>query len=393
MRRLLAIALALAMPCARADSPALTLTQQRIASPAPVGAASPRFLETEGAVSLAWLEPSAGHAARVCSAAWSSDAGGWSAPQAAPSLTAETFDPPPARVHFPDGSSLSAFFPEAGGRILDLHTQRHHDGSAAPPRALTSESWPAGGSPPEPPLLAAREARVIAVWLTHAGKSPRLLAALSTNAGALFFLPLQIDDGRPLGRADLVMLRDGSVYITWLEAERLEKNTAALWLRRVSPGGALSVPVRLATGVSATPAGRPRVALLKDYDTAPAQLLVAHTQETDGIRQIVTQLLTLPPAESFSRDRGCLSCPADDIARPGHPLLGKITRLLPESSEVIVAHAEIPGILPAGDTRFRCDETTWPALRGITRLSARIEKRGGHWWLFDIHALLTPGHP
>jgi hypothetical protein len=394
MRRLLAFVLALGVACARADSPSLTIRPQRIPSPAPVHATAPLLVSVEQTVSLAWLESGPDDTPRVFTAAWSHTAGRWAAPQPAPQLSSEAFlDHASARVRFPDGSGLSVFFPQAGDRILDLHTQRHHSSGDAPPRALSQESWPARKQPPEPSALAAHEARVIAVWLNHAENSPRLLAARSTNAGDSFFLPVRIDDGRPLGRAASAMLRDGSAYVIWLEADSPEKATAALWLRRLSPAGALSVPVRLATGLDPGASDRPRLALLKDYDATSAQLLVAYTLTTDGIRQIVTQLITLPPEDTFTQDRGCLTCPADEDTQPGHALLGKITRLLPETRQVVLTHEGVPGILPAGTHLFHCDDDAWRALSGASRLYARIERRDGAWWLSDIRALQTPGPP
>jgi hypothetical protein len=397
MRRLLVIGLAVAFVRAplHADSPALTIHQQLIASPAPVGATTPAFNSAGPTLTLAWRETASAGQPRTAAAHWDSAQAQWSPPHLltaanqsdAPSAPATSGAP---RVNFPDGTSLSAFFPEEAGRIRDLHTQRHraNTGAASAPtlRALSSDSWSASSAPPEPAVLISREARVLAVWLNHAEKPPRLFAALSTSAGEQFFLPVRIDDGHPLGRASAVLLRDGSAYITWLESHGPEKSAAALWLRRLSPAGDLSIPVLIATAPSAAALGHPRLALLKDYDAPPAQLLIAHEfASDDGITQLVTRLVTLPPAESFAQGRPCLTCPPDAATLPGYPFRGVAKSFDSKTRLIEILHSGIPGILPAGSTTFRIDGEIVPS-RG-TSFAARAENRAGVWHLFDVQKL------
>lgn len=385
MRCLFVLVLALCGHVLRADSPALTITQQLIASPAPVGATAPLFIATSEGPRLAWSETAANGQTPYAGSIWDRTSYRWSPPTALPIKKPDT--PVSPGVHFPDGSELSVFLPEKDGRILDLHTHRRRGQTAAAPRPLSPESWLKHAAPPEPPLLRAREARVIAVWMNHAENSPRLLAALSTSAGEQFFLPVRIDDGRPLGRASLVLLRDGSAYISWLETHGSEN--AALWLRRLSPAGDLSVPVLITTAPSAAALGHPQLALLKDYDDTPAQLIIAHELTTQGITQLVTRLITLPLAKSFTQGRPCPTCPPDEASRPGHPLMGGVIKLIPRKHQVVIQHSAIPGILPAGKTTFRIDEQTRASLRNVNSLLARIEQREGVWWLFDVSKLTT----
>ncbi len=393
MRRLFVLAaLALCPLALRADSPALTITQQLLPSPAPVGAAAPRFIATPAGPQLIWSEPVADGRSRQFGVTWDRATSRFSQPLP---LSIKT---PPAsvlpRVTFPDSSELTAFFPEKDGRILDLHTQRHRNQNSAPPKPLSADSWPRSTSTTlDPPLLAANEARALAVWLNYAEKPPRLSAALSTSAGEQFFLPVRIDDGHPLGHASLVLLRDGSAYITWLESHGPEKTAAALWLRRISPAGDPSIPVLITTAPSAAALGHPQLALLKEDDATPAQLLIAHELTTDHITQLVTRLITLPPAASFLQGRPCLTCPPDTATLPGHALTGRVIQLFPQKHQVVIEHSEIPGILPAGKTTFRIDDSTLATLKNVASLLARIEQRNGIWHLFDVRPLSRPPHP
>jgi hypothetical protein len=390
MRRLFVLALALYGSVLRADSPALTISQQLIPSPASIGASAPAFTSGPHGLTLTWLEPDTNNQLHRLAATWETTHARWSPPHPfAPSADGSFENAASPRVRFHDGSALSVFLPEKDGRILDLHTQRHRGHIASEPRALSPESWAKGNTPAEPPVLAAREARVIAVWLNHAENSPRLLAALTTSAGESFFLPVRIDDGQPLGRASLALLRDGSAYISWLETYGPGKTSAALWLRRLSPAGDLSVPVLIATAASADAFGHPQLALGKDYDETAAQLLIAYPLTHDGISQLITRLITLPPAESFAQGRPCLTCPPDNATKSGHALMGRVVKLVPRNNQVLIDHSEVPGILPAGSTTFRIDDQTLHSLRDVTTLLARIEQRDGVWWLFDVSVLVT----
>ena len=398
MRRLLVIVLVVVFARAplHADSPALTITQQLVASPAPVGATAPAFNSAGHTLTLTWLETDSGDQPSTVAAHWDSSRARWSPPHPLDSARQPRAPETPAtssapQVHFPDGSSLSVFLPDNDGRIRDLHTQRHRANPArdpdASPRPLSADSWPATSSPTQAPVLISREARVLAVWLNHAAETPRLFAALSTSAGEQFFLPIRIDDGHPLGRASAVLLRDGSAYISWLEAHGSDKTAAALWLRRLSPAGDPSIPVLITTAPSAAALGHPQLALAKDYDATPAQLLIAHELASEGATQLVTRLITLPPAESFAQGRPCLTCPPDTATLPGHRLTGRVIQLIPEKHQAIIEHGEVPGILPAGKTAFLLDDKILMTLNAAPSLIARIEKRDGRWWLFDVRVL------
>jgi hypothetical protein len=92
--------------------------------------------------------------------------------------------------------------------------------------------------------VAARDARVAVAWFTAAGDTPRLTLAFSQDGGATFGAPIVIDDGRPVGWPDVVMLEDGSTLVSWLE--RRGEGIGEVLVRRVTagqkPGASAVVP-------------------------------------------------------------------------------------------------------------------------------------------------------
>ena len=334
MKRLAAFFLfCLAFASLRAASPRLTLDNELLPSPAGVGAQAPQFVATtSGRVLLSWTEPG---------------------PDNAPAL------------HF-----------------AQLDPQTHAWGN---PAILSPASLcPISAQMITGPITASNGGRLATVWFVADKKDPRILLSVSPDAGAHFLMPQRIEDTLPVGAPDLVLLNDGTVFVSWLE--HYNKDEMAIWLRRISPGGDLSVPVLLAT----LPSDRafPRLALVKDYDTTPAQLLLAYTLGEGDASQIVTRLLTIPLPSSTSA-HPC-NCPTDDETARGYALKGRVVSLIPARDALIVQHEEIPGVLPATTTEFKTDPSTLKSVATGNEIFARVELRETEWWLFSARLIVRP---
>ena len=67
------------------------------------------------------------------------------------------------------------------------------------------------------PAIAATGRNVGVAWFTAAADKPSVKIAFSTDAGAVFGQPFVVDDQRPLGRVDIVLLDDASALVSWLQ--------------------------------------------------------------------------------------------------------------------------------------------------------------------------------
>jgi len=317
-----------------ATAPLLTLENALLPSPAGVGASGPEFVTDKERLLLSWTEPSSNNA-----------------------LTRHFayFDPQTRSWEKSPATEVA--------RATALHQQNE--------RGEITVSF--GG-------------RVAKAWFVLDKKDPRVLLSTSSDAGQQFLLPVRIEDSRPIGNPDLVLLSDGSVYVSW--PEHYNQDETALWVRRVSPGGSLSVPVLLAV----LPAGRPspQLALVKDFDTKPAQLLVTYTVGKGDTSQIVTRLLTVDFATDARRTNPCLTCPDADEGARGYALKGRIVALSRENSTLTVQHSQLIGVLPATSTEFKVDPAVLKTAAVGNELFARIEKRGADWWLFSARLIVQP---
>jgi len=118
-------------------------------------------------------------------------------------------------------------------------------------------------------------------WFTGAADVPRVKVALANADGLNFEEPVQLDDGNPAGRVDVLGLSNGDFLVTWLE--RTGGENAEVRMRRVRSDGTISEAVTLTSSSSARASGFPRLAqspdgslvmAWTDVSTSPAQVRI-----------------------------------------------------------------------------------------------------------------------
>ena len=295
---------------------------------------------------------------------------------------------PTTLTAFPDGSALVAYRARREGEIRDIFTARFNNRRWSEPRLLSADDWQIPGCPVNGPRLASAGGRVAAAWFTAADDQPRVLASASPDAGARWLLPQRLDLGDPLGRVDTVQLHDGSRLVTWLEAAG--KKEAGIYLRRVSAADEIGPPVLLASSTAARASGFPRLALVKDYDATPAQLLLAYTEDREP-SAVHTRLLTLPTLSALAGRKPCLPCDEDDAnAVRGYAMKGVVSQVQPSRKLIWVRIEEIPGVMRATSLACRAEPALFEQLQPDQPVLGRIEKRGRDWWLFNVKLLGAP---
>ncbi|HRI83520.1 MAG TPA: hypothetical protein PLF88_13835, partial [Opitutaceae bacterium] len=210
----------------------------------------------------------------------------------------------------------------------------------------------------------------------------------SPDAGARWLLPQRLDLGDPLGRVDTVQLHDGSRLVTWLEAAG--EKEAGIYLRHLSAADEIGPPVLLASSTTARASGFPRLALVKDYDATPAQLLLAYTEDREP-SAMQTRLLTLPTLSALAGRKPCLPCDEDDAnAVRGYAMKGVVSQVQPSRKLIWVRIEEIPGVMRATSLACRAEPALFEQLQPDQPVLGRIEKRGRDWWLFNVKLLGEP---
>lgn len=272
----------------------------------------------------------------------------------------------------PNGVVLTAYRDRSETEVRDIAYRAYSRGDWRETSAPDADGWIIAGCPVNGPHLSRRSGNVAATWFTAADDNPRVLVARSNNLGRTWTAATRIDDpDQPTsGSPNVVVLRDGTHWISWLETN------GNLALRALHGNGALD-PIHRHPGASE---GRPHMRILHNRSDQAAQLLIV--QRRGG--RVVTEIATLPyDGEPTIDDCGC--SPAEAALR-GHPVRGRIVSLLPERSALLVDHEEIPGVMAAMTMAFQVDPRVLEAVAPGQTITGRLERRDDDrkWWLFRI---------
>lgn len=127
------------------------------------------------------------------------------------------------------------------------------------PTRVHADDWKINACPVNGPQADAIGNRVVTAWFTAAQEKGRAYAAFSDDGGVTFGKPVQIDDGKPIGRLDVLLLDEETALVTWLEQTATGGELRA---RRVPRSGSPGPAVKIADSSTARAAGFARMAKL-----------------------------------------------------------------------------------------------------------------------------------
>jgi hypothetical protein len=148
------------------------------------------------------------------------------------------------------------------GEVRDIAITRLVDGAWTDPALVHPDGWQINACPVNGPSISARRSRVAVAWFTAAGDRPRVRLAFSSDAGATFGDPLEVDHGNPEGRVAVSMLDDASALVAWIE--RTRGDSAEVRVRRVWGNGRMTESVAIATATAERASGFPRMVVVGD---------------------------------------------------------------------------------------------------------------------------------
>jgi len=158
--------------------------------------------------------------------------------------------------------------------VRDVSIVRRIDGVWTEPASVHADNWMIEGCPVNGPAISARGDMVAVAWFTGANDQERVLLAFSSDSGATFSPPIQIDGGSPVGRVSVNLSAAGDARVVWLE--RVGSEDAEVRLKTVRKDGVSSDPTVIATTSAARASGFPRIAAVGD------DLVIAWTDPSDG---------------------------------------------------------------------------------------------------------------
>lgn len=127
------------------------------------------------------------------------------------------------------------------------------------PARVRADDWKINACPVNGPQADAIGNRVVTAWFTAAQEKGRAFVAFSDDGGLTFGNAVQVDDGKPIGRLDVLLLDEETALVTWLEQTATGGEIRA---RRVPRNGSPEPPVKIADSSTARAAGFARMAKL-----------------------------------------------------------------------------------------------------------------------------------
>ena len=125
------------------------------------------------------------------------------------------------------------------------------------PARVNADEWKINACPVNGPQIDAMGKQVVTAWFTAAQDKAKAFVSFSEDGGHTFGKTITVDDGRPVGRMDVVMLDEETALVTWLEQTA---GGGEIRARKVSRKSGPAPSLKIAASSTARAAGFARIA-------------------------------------------------------------------------------------------------------------------------------------
>lgn len=149
--------------------------------------------------------------------------------------------------------------------VRDISMVRYENEAWTAPQIVYTDNWVVRGCPVNGPSLDGDKQNLAMAWFTGAnidGKPvSKVKLVFSGDNGKTFGDAIRVDDGNPIGRVDIRMMKSGNVFVSWVE--KIGKS-GELRIKKYSREGKL-LDTRMITSVNvARASGFPQMTLADD---------------------------------------------------------------------------------------------------------------------------------
>lgn len=106
--------------------------------------------------------------------------------------------------------------------IRDMSIVRFVNGEWTQPKTIFPDEWKIAGCPVNGPRADAVGNNVAIAWFSMKENKAQVKIIFSEDGGATFNPPIQIDEGKAIGRVDVVMLDKQSAMVSWMEGSAIK---------------------------------------------------------------------------------------------------------------------------------------------------------------------------
>jgi len=143
--------------------------------------------------------------------------------------------------------------------IRDIYISRLVDGNWSEPKSIHNDNWEIKGCPVNGPKADTFNNTLVVAWFTAANNVPKVNLTFSDDNGENFALPIQIDNGKPIGRVDVALIDEQNAIVSWMETTEAG---ADIKIMKINKDGSKSKPFVISSLSESRASGFPQFELV-----------------------------------------------------------------------------------------------------------------------------------
>jgi len=121
-----------------------------------------------------------------------------------------------------DNGPIVVYRDRSDDEIRDMSIVRLLNGQWTKPASIHADNWQIKACPVNGPRSFAIGNNLAIAWFSMPEKKPQVNIVFSKNGGETFSKPIRIDEDKPIGRVDLVMLDSATAMVSWMEGSSIK---------------------------------------------------------------------------------------------------------------------------------------------------------------------------
>ena len=101
--------------------------------------------------------------------------------------------------------------------IRDMSIVRFVNGQWTEPKTIFADNWKIAGCPVNGPRIVAEGNNLAVAWFSSPEKNAQVNVIFSSDGGATFSDPVRVDEGKTVGRVDVILIDNRTAMVSWME--------------------------------------------------------------------------------------------------------------------------------------------------------------------------------
>jgi hypothetical protein len=151
-----------------------------------------------------------------------------------------------------DNGPIVVYRDRSDEEIRDMSIVRFVNGEWTQPKTIFPDEWKIAGCPVNGPRADAVGNNLAIAWFSMKDNKSQVKVIFSNDGGATFQKAVQIDEGKPIGRVDIVMLDKETAMVSWMEGSTIKAI-------KVNADGSKGQPIVIAESSDSRSSGFPQM--------------------------------------------------------------------------------------------------------------------------------------